>query len=211
MSTTRRIVPAALAVAAVVALSACDSDQVGAAAVVDGERFTVSELQDQVKESQQLEGFDVRAAGGVSGFQRELLTRHIQHEIFLRLAERENIDITQAQIDDAIERFESQSPDGNLGPALAQNGYTRESFRAGLTDQLIVQEYTSRTGADQAAVTQALVDLGEQLNIEVNPRYGSWGDQLAVTDDSGSISEPENSGSTPTPGQTPPPAAPPAQ
>lgn len=206
VSTTRRIIPAALAVAAAVALSACDSDQIGAAAVVDGDRFTVSDLHDEVEQAQQLEGFDVQAAGGMSTFQRELITRHIQHQVFLHLADQEGIEVTEADVDNAIEQFESQAPDGNLQPVLAQNGYTPEAFRAGLTDQLIAEAYAAQSGADQAQLTQTLVDVGEELGVEVNPRYGSWGEQLAVTDESGSISEAVDSGEDPGAGQTPAPA-----
>ena len=207
VSTTRRIMPAALALAAAVALSACDADQVGAAAVVGSERFTVSDLQEQVEQAQSLEGFDVQAAGGVPGFQRDLLTRHIQHEIFEQLAADEGIEITGAQIDDALERFEAQSPGGDLSPLLAQNGYTDESFRAGLTDQLIAESYLAQNGGDQYALTERLIETGEELGIEVNPRYGNWGDQLAVTDDSGSISKPAG-GEAASPGELPEPTPP---
>ncbi len=208
VSTTRRIIPAALAVVAAIATSACDSEQIGAAAVVDGDRFTVSELHDEVEQVQDLEGFDVQAAGGTDGFQRELLTRHIQHEIFLHLAEQEGIEVSEADVDNAIEEFESQSPEGDLAPAMAQNGYTEESFRAGLTDQLIAQSLMQNMGGDQAALTERVTSVGEELDIEVNPRYGSWGDQLSVTDDSGSISEPVDE---PTDEGTEMPMPPPAQ
>lgn len=199
--------PAALALAAAVALSACDSDQVGAAAVIGDDRLTVSELHEQVEQAQALEGFDVQAAGGVAGFQRDLLTRHIQHEIFEQLAAEEGIEITGAQIDDAIEQFEAQNPEGDLGPLLAQNGYTEEAFRAGLTDQLIAEAYLAENGGDQNALTERLIEIGEELGIKVNPRYGSWGDQLAVTADSGSISKPV-SGETANPGELPEPTPP---
>lgn len=189
-------------------MSACDSEQIGAAAVVDGDRFTVSELHNEVEQVQNLEGFDVQAAGGTDGFQRELLTRHIQHEIFLHLAKQEGIEVSEADLDNAIEEFESQSPEGDLAPARAQNGYTEESFRAGLTDQLIAQSLMQNMGGDQAALTEMLTSVAEGLDIEVNPRYGSWGDQLSVTDDSGSISEPVDE---PTDEGTEMPMPPPAQ
>jgi hypothetical protein len=190
VSTIRRIVIASLAAASAVALTACDSEQIGSAVVIDGDRFTVDDLQNQVEHAQRLEGFDVEAAGGMPAFQRTVLTRHIQHEIFLRLADDADIQVSEADIDDAIEGISAQAPGGDLDAALAQAGYTEEAFRAGVADQLIAQSFAEETGADNAALTETLVDLGNELGVEVNPRYGTWGDDLAVSADTGSISEP---------------------
>lgn len=153
--TTRRIMTACLAAAAAAVpatLAGCDTDQLGAAVVVDGDRFTVSDLQKQVEEVDGMDGFDVEAAGGVSTFQRELLTRHIQHEIFQQLADDEGIEVSDADIDNAIEEIESQAPDGDLAPLLAQNGFTVDAFRAGVTDQLIAEAYVQAAGGDQNAL-----------------------------------------------------------
>ena len=190
MSTIRRIVIASLAAASAVALAACDAEQIGSAVVIDGDRFTVDDLQNEVEHAQQLEGFDVEAAGGMPAFQRTVLTRHIQHEIFLRLAEDEDIEVSEAAIDDAIDEISSQAPDGDIAPSLAQAGYSEAAFRAGVADQLIAQSYAEETGADNTVLTQVLNDLGTELDVEVNPRYGAWGEDLAVSADTGSISEP---------------------
>ncbi len=189
VSTIRRLVIASLAAASAVALTACDSEQIGAAVVIDGDRFTVDDLQNEVEHAEKLEGFDVQAAGGMPAFQRTVLTRHIQHEIFLRLAADEDLQVSEADIDDAIEEISAQAPGGDIDAALAQAGYTEKAFRAGVADQLIAQAYADETGADNAGLTQTLADLSDQLNVEVNPRYGAWGDDLAVSADTGSISE----------------------
>ncbi|WP_158564244.1 SurA N-terminal domain-containing protein [Jiangella anatolica] len=190
MSTIRRIVIASLAAASAVALAGCDSDQIGAAVVIDGDRFTVDDLQNAVEHAERQDGFDVEAAGGMQAFQRTVLTRHIQHEIFLRLAADEEIEVSEADIDDAIDEIAAQAPGGDLGAALAQAGYTDDAFRAGVADQLIAQTFSEENGADAAALTQVLVDLGNELNVDVNPRYGTWGEDLSVSADTGSISEP---------------------
>ncbi|PZF80993.1 hypothetical protein C1I92_23075 [Jiangella anatolica] len=190
VSTIRRIVIASLAAASAVALAGCDSDQIGAAVVIDGDRFTVDDLQNAVEHAERQDGFDVEAAGGMQAFQRTVLTRHIQHEIFLRLAADEEIEVSEADIDDAIDEIAAQAPGGDLGAALAQAGYTDDAFRAGVADQLIAQTFSEENGADAAALTQVLVDLGNELNVDVNPRYGTWGEDLSVSADTGSISEP---------------------
>ncbi|MBB5786179.1 SurA N-terminal domain-containing protein [Jiangella mangrovi] len=190
MSTIRRIVIASLAAASAVALTACDSEQIGSAVVIDGDRFTVDDLQNEVEHVQRLEGFDVEAAGGMPAFQRTLLTRHIQHQIFLRLAEDEDLEVTEADIDDAIEGIAAQAPGGDLDAAIAQAGYTDAGFRAAVADQLIAQSFAEETGADNAVLTQTLADLGTEMGVEVNPRFGTWGDDIAVSADTGSISEP---------------------
>lgn len=189
MPTIRRIITASLAAVAAVSLAACDAEQIGSAVVIDGERYTVEDLQNEVDHVEQLEGFDVEAAGGMPAFQRQVLTRYIQHQIFLRLAEDEGIEVTEADIDAAIEQFEQQSG-GDLTPALEQSGYTEDAFRAGVADQLIAEAYAADTGADNAVLTQTIIEVGDSMDIEVNPRYGTWGEDLAVSADTGSISEP---------------------
>lgn len=189
MSTFRRLATVSSLVLAAVAASACDAELIGAAAVVGDDRFTVAALQSQVEQVQSLEGFDISAVGGASVLQRELLSRHIQHQLFLRLAGQEDIDVSQADVDNAIDEYKAQVPDGDLGPVLAQNAYTDEAFRAGIFDRLVAEDFTTEHNGDQQALIAALNEVGDQAGVEVNPRYGSWGDDISVAEASGSISK----------------------
>jgi hypothetical protein len=115
------------------------------------------------------------------------------------LAKDKDIEVSEADIDEAIDKYRSQAPDGKLAPLLAQSGYTNKTFRSSVSDQLIIEAYVHKTGADQTALTHTLTDISNDLKVDVNPRYGTWGEDLAVADVSGSISEPVNADQRQTP------------
>ena len=54
-------------------------------------------------------------------------------------------------------------------------------------DELVRQALTEKLG-DDAAVADAVKEMGEELGVTVSPRYGTW-DGLQIQAESGSISE----------------------
>jgi hypothetical protein len=174
---------ASSAVIAVAALAACDSDQVGAAAIVGGDRITVTELQDQVREVVSLTpGADV--TGDQAELQNGLLNRMIQFKVDERVARDAGITISEADIDGFIaDQLLPQAPDGDLTPLLAQNWLTEDTLRDAVRQVLTIEVIGNE------AYGQAFVEAAEQLGIEISPRYGSWDGEQVVAE-SGSISVP---------------------
>lgn len=195
MSTSRRLLAASLAAVAAFSLSACDADQIGAAAVVDGQRITVGELQDTARELAENPDSGLDPFGDLSMLQRTLLSQWIRHDVIVRMAEDNDVDVSDADVDARIdEEYRSQAPDGDLAPLLAQNGYTEQSFRDSVYDELVAQEIIMSLDGDQAAFGDEFNATADEVGIEVNPRYGTWGQEFQIDSDpaslSGSISTP---------------------
>ncbi|WP_164465312.1 SurA N-terminal domain-containing protein [Phytoactinopolyspora halophila] len=191
------VVPAVAAVVA--ALAACDPAQVGAAATVDGERLSVSGLQEQVDEvievrNAAIEEHDLPlqplgAGDDTAEIQQELLSRWVINRLYEDLAAESGIEITEADVDDFLEQFAEQFPDGDMTAFLAEQSFTEELLRTEARTALISQEITSAEGGQQAA-QEMLQSAVAEKDIEINPRYGEWTAEQGFVPESGSVSKP---------------------
>lgn len=183
MSLRRRVAAVASSAALAIALAACDADQVGAAAVVGGERITVTELQDHVREVVELMPGE-QATGDQRNTQLTVLNRMIAFRLLDRVAADAGITVTEAEVDQFIaDQLIPQVPEGDLTPLLAQNLLTEDTLRDAVREVLVLQQ------VGQQAYLGALVDVSEQVGVEVNPRYGTW-TGAGIEDVSGSVSVP---------------------
>jgi hypothetical protein len=183
VSLSRRVAAVASSAALAIALAACDADQVGAAAVVGGERITVTELQDQVREVVALMPGE-EATGDQRNTQLTVLNRMIAFRLLDRVAADAGITVTEAEVDQFIaDQLVPQVPEGDLTPLLAQNLLTEDTLRDAVREVLVLQQ------VGQQAYLGALVDVSEQVGVEVNPRYGTW-TGAGIEDVSGSVSVP---------------------
>ncbi|HSK54222.1 MAG TPA: SurA N-terminal domain-containing protein [Jiangellales bacterium] len=198
---TRRVSAAALVVLTALALGACDTQQIGAAAVVGDQRISVGELQDQVVAYSESLPEPQPPTGDTTSLQQALLERRIRHELFTVLAEREGVSVSEADIDRFLEDFAAQQG-GDLSGFYAQNGFTEESVRPAVRDELVRQELLRSLGSDEAIFAE-LDAITEEIGVEVNPRYGSW-EAASLQRTTGSISEP--AGGEPQPPEVVPPA-----
>ncbi|NED99674.1 SurA N-terminal domain-containing protein [Phytoactinopolyspora halotolerans] len=186
-------------VAAASLVAACDPDQVGAAAIVDDDRLTVDELQDEVTDTidthnevaaqYELDVPPLPAEGGdVTELQNTVLGRWIENRMFDAVAAEQDIDVSEADVDDFLAEWSQQFENGDFSPFYAQENFTPESLRAEVRKTLIYQELTGSDG-DQAAAQQVINEVMEQLEIDVNPRYGTW-TETGLSPESGSVSQP---------------------
>jgi hypothetical protein len=183
VSLSRRVAAVASSAALAIALAACDADQVGSAAVVGGERITVTELQDQVREVVALMPGE-EATGDQRNTQLTVLNRMIAFRLLDRVAADAGITVTEAEVDQFIaDQLVPQVPEGDLTPLLAQNLLTEDTLRDAVREVLVLQQ------VGQQAYLGALVDVSEQVCVEVNPRYGTW-TGAGIEDVSGSVSVP---------------------
>jgi len=199
---SRRVLAATLCAVAAVPLAGCNADEVGAAAVVGGDRITISELQQQVRDLAESAPEGGSATGDQENLQLTILERMIQHELLSEVARAEGVEVSEAEVDTYIqEQIVPQAPDGDLTPLLAQNGYTEETFREAVRDQITADELSERLGGQEAFV-QALGDTADEIGVEVSPRYGSWSG-VNLEPASGSISEPGEGSGDEAPAETP--------
>jgi len=194
MSPGRRILVAVACVTAGM-LTACDTDTVGAAAVVGREQISIRELQDEVRDVTVSSPEGGEPTGDQTEVQQTLLERMIQHELLAAVGRDEGIEVTEAEIDTFIdEQVLAQAPDDDIGPLLAQNALTEDTLRDFVRDQLVAQALIDRFGGQQQLI-EALTEKGDEIGVEINPRYGTWSD-IFLEPSSGSISEPAGGGPT---------------
>ncbi|MGW0587907.1 SurA N-terminal domain-containing protein [Streptosporangium sp. NPDC002607] len=181
MKSTRVRVILAVA-AAGVALTACSPNQIGAAAVVGGERISSSELNKNVREYE-----EALSKAGVSASQLQfqdsvpqlVLFQLANAKQYAKVAESKGITVTDGEIDQVIagqggqEKFEQQMLQQAVAPSHA-----REFMRSQVLISKLIAKYGG--GTDEAAVQrgeqQAIKDL-RAMPITWNPRYGQLNQQ----------------------------------
>ena len=168
-------------------LSACASaPNAGAAATVGDREIPNDTLTSQVDAVQQ-------AKLGVNGapdaaLVADILQRLVITDLVDVAAERNGIDVTQGQVDQAVAAAEQQlGGPGSLIQAFLDSNVPQDA----IDDQMRLSVQVDELGkalapdgdaqAQQQAVFQYVVALGQELNTQLGPRYGTWvADQLQV-------------------------------
>lgn len=181
---------AALAVAVVAAgLTGCSvQERLGSAAVVDGHRITTSELQDATNGYLRLVPDADKSNAQLRILERMILSRVIDAE-----ARTVGVHATPGEV--AKERDDLlRSVGGRKGlvrqlaagqsPVVLAPSYVDRWFR----DRVLYLKIAKKLGGgaantQQAAqrTTQQLIATGRSMDIEVNPRYGTWNPRRGVT------------------------------
>lgn len=184
---TRRVALAATtATLAAVALSGCSTDDAGIAARVGSTELTIAQLQDQLSTAlladsklTSLVGYDVTAQ------QFGIIANTVNHDLSLALAREQHITVKDAEIDSFLDSFAQQV--GDLTLYNARQGFTMETLREAVQDELIRQKAAKKLGSEQAYV-DAMIRLGQERGAWINPRYGRWDAQRGAVQGSGSVS-----------------------
>ncbi len=174
---------AALAVSAVALLgtvpllTGCGSDaHPGAAAVVDGDRITVSQLQSQVAHVRDAQRDSPQATELIarSGqLSRDTLIRMIHTRVVGRAAKDNGITVTPREVQQEVKRAENR-PGGAeaLRIVFLEQGIAPRQINATMRVELLRMKLVQQLG-EGPAVT-AFQTTSKRLGIDVNPRYGSW-------------------------------------
>ncbi|MGK5632726.1 SurA N-terminal domain-containing protein [Streptomyces sp. URMC 123] len=170
-------------------LTACGKDaHPGAAAVVDGERISVSHLQAKVE--------DVRAAQRATPQADQLIQRTgqlgratLNGMIFERVLERtareEGVTLDRRAVQEAQKSAEQGA--GGIGRLramwLQQYAVAPDQVDEQIRNQVLMDRLAQRLGADrstpegQEKIMAALRRTSGSMGIEVNPRFGTWSDK----------------------------------
>lgn len=193
---------AGLALATGAALSACSPEQSGAAALVDDQRISVSQLQGATRELTDAKGGTPTpppegsgAESGPGADQRMVLNRLVVGEVMDKVAEQEGVRVSDGDIDALDARFE-----GSLGadrlrqelinvgvPPEARHEFMRfQALRLALGGKLVPGNGPEAQSRQVQAADQRLVKGAAEVPVTVNPRYGRWIPEEARID--GSVS-----------------------
>ncbi|MBH5336601.1 SurA N-terminal domain-containing protein [Streptomyces pactum] len=169
-------------------LTACGNDaRPGAAAVIDGERITVAQLQANVRVVRDAQRESPQARQLVAGSGRlnqDVLARLIKYEVIERAARQSGVTVTRREVQQARKQVESRQGGADTLRAL----YLQQGVAPRQIDQE-VRVGVTRVKLDRAlgpqGASELLVRTSKALDIEVNPRYGTWDDMrgLALAQD----------------------------
>jgi outer membrane murein-binding lipoprotein Lpp len=167
-------------------LTACGNDaHPGAAAVVGGQRITVSQLENRVSEVRAAQRAavtdDTQYAQAIA--QTGTLTRDTLHGMVLdrvlhRAAEDAGITVTRREVQEMRSGLEQQAggAKGLETAWLQQYGIPPQRLDENLRLQLEAQKLATKLGTDtsQPAFWAALSKASTDLGVDLNPRYGDW-------------------------------------
>ncbi|MDR6974934.1 outer membrane murein-binding lipoprotein Lpp [Streptomyces sp. 3330] len=185
----RRRRTALLLSAAIVAaplLAACGNDaHPGAAAVVGGQRITVAQLESRVNEVRTAQRAAVtddaqyaQAVAQTGSLARDTLHGMVLDKVLHRAAEDAGITVSRREVQEMRAGLEQQAggAKGLETAWLQQYGIPPQRLDDNLRLQLEAQKLATQLGTNtsQPAFWNALSKASEELDVDLNPRYGNW-------------------------------------
>ena len=173
-------------IAAAPLLTACGNDaHPGAAAVVGGQRITVAQLEsrvDEVRSAQRAAVTDdtqyAQAVSQTGGLARDTLHGMVLDQVLHRAAENAGVSVNRKEVQELRSGLEEQAggAKGLETAWLQQYGIAPERLDENLLLQLEAQKLAGKLGTDTGnpAFWNALSKASKQLNVDLNPRYGTW-------------------------------------
>ncbi|MCX4827493.1 SurA N-terminal domain-containing protein [Streptomyces sp. NBC_00006] len=184
------LVLSAAAIAAVPALTACGSEaHPGAAAVVGGQRITVSQLEsrvNEVRDAQQTATKDSaqyeQAIAKTGGLTRNTLHTMVLDRVLHRAATDAGISVTRKEMQSMRSGLEQQAGGAKALEVawLQQYNIPPNRLTESLRTEIEAQKLSTALGADmqtpqgKAVFWKALSSASKELNVDLNPRYGTW-------------------------------------
>lgn len=174
------------AIAAAPLLTACGNDaHPGAAAVVGGQRISVAQLETRVNEVRDAQRAAVpdeqqyaQAIAKTGTLSRDTLHSMVLDRVLHRAAQDAGVTVTRKEIQDMRAGLEQQAGGAKaLETAWLQRyGVAPERLDDNLRLQLEAQKLAAVLGTDTSTAEfwQALGKASKKLDIDLNPRYGTW-------------------------------------
>lgn len=147
------------------------------AAVVGDERIPVAEIERSVESITDTDAFQQQAQGNPeqlrSQLQTQLTTAAVLSAVLEEVAENNDIEVTDEQVQQAREEFEAQPGGPEQLEQARQQGITEEQITRQFRDlelQAALQEQVPE-GTDLAAFIRGELD---DVTVDVNPRFGRF-------------------------------------
>ena len=188
---------AALAISAPL-LTGCGSGEphAGAAAVVDGDRITVSQVQDRAEVVRAAQRADenskelIEATGPLSLFS---LNDMVRQRIVERAAKDEGVRVSRAEVQSFKKKLEQQRGGAKQFEELMLKDATvaPSQLDDALRTDLLLTKLMQKMGVDpqsqqaQQAVFGKMSETAEEMGIKINPRFGEWSNERWTLDSSG--------------------------
>jgi hypothetical protein len=179
--TVARVVLPVAMVLTLSGLSGCKTSQLGAAAIVENQRITVSEIQgtlDDVRDQRAAYGLDTDLGPEAA---RGEVERRVLDLVFERAAADMGITVTPADVE-KTKAAEDRS-DEEIAQLAAQNNVSADNldelYRRFTLERRISDEIEKQfPGADSKKLDEEfsarLIKTASEMHIRINPRYGSF-------------------------------------
>jgi hypothetical protein len=184
------LVLSAAAVAAAPLLTACGSEaHPGAAAVVGKDRITVSQLEGRVTEVRDAQRAAIpneqqyeQAIAKTGGLTRSTLHTMVLDKVLHQAAADAGVEVTRRDIQTMRAGLEEQAG----GREALEQGWLQQysvapaRLEESLSTEIEAQKLAKELGADmnapegQAIFWKALSKASKKLDVDLNPRYGTW-------------------------------------
>jgi hypothetical protein len=178
----RRVAAAVVALLAAVSLAACSPDELGAAAIVDGNVISTDTLQTSAREY-----LAIVPNGDKSQLQQRILERMVLSRVIAKAARDNDVRVSTGTVAAQRDKFyETTKNRRGLVAALASQqspiiippDYVNQWVR----DQLLVRKIVTKlagtddpsSDAANARGSATLSATAKTMKIEINPRYGTW-------------------------------------
>ncbi len=168
--TPRRLALLAAAGLAVLTLSGCGDEPVraGAAATVGDVRITTAALNSLVTRGLSDPQAEQQLGADKAAFQRQTLSRLINHEVLSQAAEEQGVKVTDGQIDARIAQFQQQAGGAQqLEQQAAQNGINKQDLRRFVADIVLNEAIGDKLTAD-VQIPQAQLEAAFAQNAAQN-------------------------------------------
>lgn len=182
MSTRRLPIVATLGLV-LLAGTACGETQLGAAALVGGERIPISEIQDSVAKTKAFLEAQSVLASGEGPTAGDEVERRVIELIFQRTATEVGVTATDTEVAALVEeqrtgiggqtRFLQALAVNGIGPERVDAVFRTEVLSRKISEKLSAGQKLSQ-GELQRRLQQKLIAVAATLDIKINPRYGSF-------------------------------------
>jgi hypothetical protein len=179
---SRGLAVAAVALLATVSLTACNPDQPGAAAIVDGDVISTSSLQSAARSY-----LAVVPNADPAQLQQQILERMILSRVIAKTAREKDVRVSTGTVAAQLDKFYATTKNrrglvtalaGQQTPIVVPPDFVDQWVR----DQLLVHKLVVKlAGSDDpngaaasARGSSTLSETAKTMKIEINPRYGTW-------------------------------------
>lgn len=184
----RRVVQAVVLVGALVLTSGCALiDRAGAVAVVDGVRYTETQLNDDFVALDKALGKEAQP-GTMEEVNRNFITIFVSDQVMLKAMADNNIEVNKDTVGKLRRSLEKQlGSEKALEQFAATRGIAPNQIWMVLRNSVVTTDLGAKliggtnTDDQNAAAQQYLAGLAVTMNIEVSPRFGAWDPTQYVT------------------------------
>lgn len=165
----------------------------GAAAVIDGQRITVSQVQsraESVREAQRADPQSAQLIQSTGPLSRYTLNGMIREKVVERAAEEENVRVSRRDVQEFRDERteEAGGADALRAQMLQERAVAPEQIEEVLRMDLMVLKIAESLGVDLNSpdagevMDRVFVETAEGMGIDISPRFGEWSnEQVSLT------------------------------